>query len=1231
MCKKRVISFLMALLLTVAPVLNVEAVETDIAAADKEEKEENEENGEEEEVITVEDANEMLKSYEDEEVQWEEIFIDSVEDLKTLSRNCRLDTFSQNKKVYLEADLDLTGSDFVSIPTFGGYFDGQGHTISGLAIRDSVSYTGLFCYTQRKAVIANLSVKGVVRPVGQQMVVGGIVGDNFGIVMNCQFEGILEGNDYVGGIAGFNEVSGILMNCTNKGKVTGAHYTGGIVGDNMGNVAGCINEADVNISGEDREKTLEDLNIAQYSNLLDSGADTDKEESINSNTIDSGGIAGLSTGIIQRSVNTGTIGYEHVGYNMGGIVGRQSGYVYACENTGTVYGRKDVGGIAGQTEPYITIDLTKDIANQLSESIDKMHDLAEKMLDDAGAESDTISGRLSVIQGFADNAWDATAFLADRTVEWTDNMIGSANDALNRLDYIMDESAKQDGFIDKTEDAAGDVEIAAEELKKAVESLDIYQYMTAEEKERYDKAKETLENAAKEHSAYYTKAEEAYRNLYLDEIRSNAPYTGEAVNEDDLRPRIGEAVVNPWNKSGDYRNYLEVEAWVHYQADTAVESAFPAVEGEQAALDNQLLEAVDVKMQEADVIIKVENDAADYADAQYKSAHGTDYVDDISDAVKTMSDIALLHQSEMTEDAAEQLKKAVGHVQDASGNMKAAGGEAKDIFDTLNGMPDVNMPQLGSDYRAQTNNLTSNLQGLSENIGYLNDEMASTNDVLLGDLGALNDQFSTVMRLYTDAIDGVLDMDYSNIYEDASMEDAENSTDATIADCKNQGIVRGDLNVSGIAGTMAIEYDFDLESDVTGIEDAKLNSTFLTKCVLRHNINSGRITAQKSSVGGITGLQEMGTILRCENYGRVDSTTGSYVGGIAGESRSYIVQSYVKCAVSGDEYVAGIAGKGSSIDNCCAMVRIQGASAFAGAIAGETDHNGTIVNNFFVSDELAGIDRISYSGKAEPIGYEALLEIEGLPNKFRRMTITFYADEEEIGTTECAYGGTVLGGMYPEIPTKEGFYADWDRKELKNVSNDEDVTVEYVRYLTTIASEQVRENEQSIILADGTFLKEAVLDLQDMDIAEVGLEDIAEHWKVTLPEDGASTHQFRYQAPQGMTKGVNIYLRQENQWVKADTEFMGIYYLFPAEGTEVEIAVCIHEKGILDYLLYIVLAAAALIVILVFIIRKKKRRKQQRQEAQIEQEERIEQIEQTEQIEQEEESEKEGKKRKQKK
>lgn len=1228
----RGLAIVLAVVLTLTPMENVLAVEGGESEAVRTDAEESSDDGDEE-ITSVEDANETIHSYDDEETEWEEIYIDSVEGLKAFARKCRLDTWSQNKKVYLKDDLNLAGSEFISIPTFGGYFDGQGHTISGLTIRDCVSYTGLFCYTQKSAVIANLNVQGAVRPDGKQMVVGGIVGDNSGVIINCTYEGTVEGSDYVGGITGFNEVSGILMDCKNSGRITGAHYTGGIAGENIGNIVGCTNTAQINTSNEDKAKSLEDINLEAYTSvILDNGDDeAGKEAAVISNTIDSGGIAGLSTGIIQFCTNSGEVGYEHVGYNIGGIAGRQSGYLYACENTGSVYGRKDVGGIAGQTEPYIAVDLSEDIAYQLMDNIDKMHDLTGQMLDDAGAESDTVSARLSIVQDFVDKALEDTGFLADRTVGWTDEMIGSMNEAVNRLDYIMDESAKDNGMIDQTHDAAGNVKEAAEKLGDLVDSLDIYQYMTPEEKERYDHAKESMEKAAKQHAQDYADAIEAYENYYIDRIRSTEDKykQAEQVNEDDLKPCFESGVDSgwSWNGSNTYENYLGVTGWVHHNPDTGEDREFPQSEGALGTLDHDL--QADAAAQMAEDITKVEKDASDYADKQYSGQDPTkDYDRDMREYLETMSDIVAAHQDEMTEDAAKQLKGAMGDVKDAARNMQSAGSEAKHMLDTLNGMPDIALPQLGADYRSRANSLNANLQGLSENMGRLNDEMSSTNDVLIGDLSEINDQFSTIMRLYTDAIDGVLDMDYSNVYEDTSQENAEASTDATIADCRNKGIVQGDINVSGIAGTMAIEYDFDLEGDVTGIENAKMNSTLLTKCVQRGNVNLGKIVAQKSCAGGISGLQEMGTILRCENYGRIESSTGDYVGGVTGQSVSHITNSYAKCTVSGKEYVAGIAGSGSSIENCCAIVRIQEADAFSGAIAGDTDSSGTVLNNYFVSEEIAGIDRISYSGKAEPIGYQEMLKIEGIPNKFRMMTISFYADDEEVKTVECPYGGSVSMDLYPEIPAKPGFYADWDIKDLNNVLYDEDVTVEYVRYLTTLASKQTRPNAQSVILADGMFRQEDVLEATGGAVSGDGNiygdtaagvlpEETAELWTVNIPDDSAArikaeesgetlgTHTLRYQAPEGQTEGVSIYVKQDGGWVQADTRLMGIYHLFNVDSAadeEIEFAVCIREKGIGDYLIYIIAAAIVVLLIIVLLVRKNRKKRKARKEAETVQE-----------------------------
>lgn len=340
-------------------------------------------------------------------------------------------------------------------------------------------------------------------------------------------------------------------------------------------------------------------------------------------------------------------------------------------------------------------------------------------------------------------------------------------------------------------------------------------------------------------------------------------------------------------------------------------------------------------------------------------------------------------------------------------------------------------------------------------------------------------------------------------------------------------------------------------------------------------------------------------VLRCENYGRIESTAGDYVGGVVGQSLSHIKQSYAKCTVAGGEYVAGIVGWGNGLEGCLAMVKVKEADAFSGAIAGKVSDNAEVVDNYFVSEEVAGIDRISYSGKAEPVSYQTLLETEGVPVNFRQMKITFYADDEEVGMAECAYGGSVGLEKYPNIPVKEGFYADWDNKELTNVRLDEDVSVEYVRYLTTLAGSWMRDNGQSSLLADGRFLQEDELIVEKLDVntADVALPggeetgELTESWQITIPDDGASAHQIRYQAPQGQTEGVDIYVQDSAGWRKAEPELMGIYHLFSAEGGSVKIAVSVTEKGIMDYIVFIAAGAVVLILVIVLIVHKRRKKR----------------------------------------
>ena len=122
---------------------------------------------------------------------------------------------------------------------------------------------------------------------------------------------------------------------------------------------------------------------------------------------DTGGVAGYSSGAISECVNEAAIGYQHIGYNVGGIVGRSSGQVRSCTNSGAVCGRKDVGGIAGQMEPYVRTEVSASQFSVMKSQLDELSRLVEKAVNDAQYSTGEICDRLSLISGYLSDASDA--------------------------------------------------------------------------------------------------------------------------------------------------------------------------------------------------------------------------------------------------------------------------------------------------------------------------------------------------------------------------------------------------------------------------------------------------------------------------------------------------------------------------------------------------------------------------------------------------------------------------------------------------------------------------------------------------------------------------------------------------------------------------------------------------------------------------------------------------------
>lgn len=345
---------------------------------------------------------ETLAEAPDEEFE-EVIYLEDADDLLALAEMCSEDSWSAGKKVMLNADISLEQSAFWQIPSFAGTFDGNGHTISGFYLTDTLAPAGFIGTLEPSGAVKDLTLSGSVIPAGDAQFVGGLVGENRGRIENCTFTGNVMGESSTGGIAGVNTLTGSINACDVSGMVIGSSMTGGIAGCNLGKIERCVNKAFVNTVSADTG--LDPANV-NFDFLTDISKLTTLD--ISSAAVDSGGIAGYSSGVIEECSNKAAVGYPHVGYNTGGIAGRTCGYVTGCNNAAAVYGRKDVGGIAGQMEPYIAETISESALAKLERQLDELDALLSTAMQHAQTASSALTDRLSGIASSVDAASAAT-------------------------------------------------------------------------------------------------------------------------------------------------------------------------------------------------------------------------------------------------------------------------------------------------------------------------------------------------------------------------------------------------------------------------------------------------------------------------------------------------------------------------------------------------------------------------------------------------------------------------------------------------------------------------------------------------------------------------------------------------------------------------------------------------------------------------------------------------------
>lgn len=508
---------------------------------------------------------------------------------------------------------------------------------------------------------------------------------------------------------------------------------------------------------------------------------------------------------------------------------------------------------------------------------------------------------------------------------------------------------------------------------------------------------------------------------------------------------------------------------------------------------------------------------------------------------------------------------------------------AGDVSDRLNDMNDYLKDAL-----SDPQDPLAAITGFGSRLKDLNNSASGSVDTAADDLRDINSKFNEVSNTVLAAISAASDP--ASVISDGSQGNIDKITLGKTSACTNSGTVSGDVNTGGIAGSIAIEYELDPEDDVSADLDGEYRRQYEYRAVVQQCANTGAVSAKRSNTGGIAGRMDLGLIISCESYGSVESDSGSCVGGIAGLTAATVRSSYAKCTLSGKKYVGGIVGSGvaeksdgsaSTVTGCWSLVDITGCQQYEGAVSGAD--TGTFTDNYFVSDTLAGINRQSFAGRAEPVSFDTLAAADGMPGGMTTFTLSFVSDGKVLTSRTFSYGASFDSSVYPPLPEKDGIYAHWDRTDLHGLHLDTVVTAVYDALLPTLSSEQTREDGRPVILAGGDFndgdtMAATALTLtpEEFHAADGSFADraanwfsylkdgqlppltvnrrVAEQWRVSLPDDGQETHTLRY-LPSQDASHLRLYVNDGGGWQAVSCDTVGSYLSFTAGGASPEFAV----------------------------------------------------------------------------
>lgn len=402
-----------------------------------------------------------------------------------------------------------------------------------------------------------------------------------------------------------------------------------------------------------------------------------------------------------------------------------------------------------------------------------------------------------------------------------------------------------------------------------------------------------------------------------------------------------------------------------------------------------------------------------------------------------------------------------------------------------------------------------------------------------------------------------------------------------IAECTCTAQVSGDTNVGGIIGTAAPELGDDPEATFDFGDLELLSDVYATlRCVVRDCRFDGGVTVKNECGGGVAGRCEVGAILDCAARGSVE-VTGDYCAGIAGRTRGKILRCAALVDLTGESWLGGIAGFGQDISGCRSMVQADSQGEYLGAIAGQAE--GDLSDNFYLFEDLAGLDSVDRAGLAQGLDFDAFSQLSGIPEDFLTFSYQFKVDGKIVAEVPFAYGADLDLTKVPQAPERDGEFGQWPQFSTTNLRRSQVIEAQFASPTSALAD---REGVAQL-LAEGTFAPDASLTVAQAELPGRDAVDAqpVSAWNYTVTGSQSDTVTLRLRTDGAEHPAAALY--QDGSWVRAESSLDGSYLVLEAP---VQGQVVLLDEGGLSPLIFVLGGAglAALLAVLWLICRQRK-------------------------------------------